>query len=72
MGILIAAGVSVLTQILKQYVQSTWEKLAIVLALSLIGAAIYSTLVAYGYWQSFVGVLITAGAFYTFIIQRFE
>jgi hypothetical protein len=35
-------------------------------------AGVYTVLVAVGYWETVVNVLILAGAFYAFVIQRFE
>jgi hypothetical protein len=40
--------------------------------LSLGAAGLYTALVAAGYWQTVAQVLLTAGAFYAFVIQRFE
>lgn len=72
MEIVVGAAVSLLTQFLKQYSSNTYLTLGIVLILSLIGAGIYTFLVSAGYWQTFANVLVLAGAFYTFIIARFE
>lgn len=38
--------------------------------LSVIGGIAYKTLLAYGMWEAFVGVLVSAGAFYAFIIKN--
>lgn len=41
-----------------------------VVGLSLLGGLAYSVLVHFGYWQSVVGVLTAAGAFYAFVIKN--
>jgi len=72
MEVIIGAVVSCLVQVVKQYWgTSEYWTLGIVVAFSLVAAGIYTYLVAAGYWQAFAQVLITAGAFYTFIIARF-
>jgi hypothetical protein len=35
-------------------------------------AFIYTALSAAGYWQTIASVLMTGGAFYAFVLQRFE
>lgn len=72
MTIIIGAIVSLLVQWLKQWSKNEWTTLLAVLVLSLAGAAIYTLLVNTGYWELFSGILVTAGAFYAFILQRFE
>lgn len=64
--------VSILTQWLKQHASSKFETLAILFAVSLFAAGVYNTLVAFGYWQAVATLLVTAGAFYAFILQHFE
>jgi hypothetical protein len=39
---------------------------------SLIAAGVYTYLVDVNLWSTVYGILVTAGAFYTFVIQRFE
>ncbi len=70
MELLIGAVVSLLVQALKQ--KSEWHALAIVALLSFVAAGLYNALVAAGYWETVLQVLLTAGAFYAFVIQRFE
>lgn len=72
MEILIGAVVSILAQFAKKYGKNEWQTLIMVLVLSLVSASIYTALVAVGYWQTVGMVLMTAGAFYTYVIQRFE
>lgn len=48
------------------------ETLLGLLAISIGAAGLYCALVAVGYWETVGNVLITAGAFYAFVIQRFE
>lgn len=72
MEIIVGALVSVIAQLTKKYVPGEWAKMLLVVVLCLAAAGIYTTLTAFGYWQTFATVLITAGAFYAFIIQRFE
>jgi hypothetical protein len=40
--------------------------------LSLAAAGFYAALVSVGYWETVGNVLIIAGAFYAYVIQRFE
>jgi hypothetical protein len=72
MEILIGATVSVLMQLLKSKVTGEYWRLALLVLLCLAAAAGYVTLVAVGYWETVAGILMTAGAFYAFVIQRFE
>jgi hypothetical protein len=73
MEIIIGAAVSLLVQWFKNYAKlDQWTTLAAVLLLSVSAAAVYSVLVGLNMWQPVYTVLTTAGAFYTFIIQRFE
>lgn len=46
--------------------------LAFVAVLSLIGGGAYKALLAYGMWEAFVGVIVSAGAFYAFIIKNIK
>ena len=72
MEIIIGAAVSLLVQWLKQRTSNEWETLAVLLIVSLAAAAGYTALVATGYWQAVGGIIVTAGAFYSFVLQRFE
>lgn len=44
----------------------------LVMVLALVGGVGYKLLLAYNLWESFLGVLIASGAFYTFIIQNIK
>jgi hypothetical protein len=76
MQVIIGAVVSLLVQWVKQHpffsANNNWYTLALVLFISLLGAAFYQIVWAGGYWDTLVTVLGTAGAVYTFIIARFE
>jgi hypothetical protein len=72
MTIFIGAAVSLLVQWVKQKATSQVETLLILLGISLAAAGIYCALVAVGYWETVAHVLLIAGAFYAFVIQRFE
>lgn len=50
-------------------VSGKWVVL-IVAVVSLVAALIYKTLLFFGYWEAFLGILMTAGAFYAFIIKN--
>ena len=72
MEIFIGAAVSVFVQWVKQKSTSQLETLLILLAVSLGAAGIYAALVAVGYWTTVASILVYAGAFYAFVVQRFE
>jgi tryptophan-rich sensory protein len=72
MEIFIGAAVSVFVQWVKQKSSNQVETLLILLAVSLGAAGIYAALVAVGYWATVASILVYAGAFYAFVIQRFE
>lgn len=73
MEILIGSGVSLLVQYLKtKFGTSEYKTLGVLLFVSLVAALVYTYLVAQGYWQTVAAILLTAGAFYSFIIARFN
>lgn len=72
MEIIIGASVSILVQLIKKYLDSTTEKLIAVVMISLVAGTIYYLLAPSQYWYSFIEILGFAGAFYTYIIRRFE
>lgn len=72
MELLIGAAVSLLIQVLKKWSKNEYITLATLLAVSLTAAGIYTALTAAGYWSVVATVLTTAGAFYAFVLQRFE
>jgi hypothetical protein len=72
MEIIIGAVVSLIVQWAKQKFTSEWQTLGFLLIISMGAAGLYAALVAVGYWQTIASVIMTAGAFYAFILQRFE
>lgn len=65
--------VSGLVQFLKRRLGTNeMQTLTLVGVLSLVGAAIYISLVNAGLWETVYQVIVTAGAFYAFILQRLE
>jgi hypothetical protein len=73
MLIIIGSAVSLLVQWLKeQFGTQEYKTLGVLIVVSLVAAFIYTYLVAAGYWQTVAQVLVVAGAFYTFVIARFQ
>jgi hypothetical protein len=72
MEIIIGTIVSLIVQGLKQKATSQWQTLGVLLVLSIAAAGLYVVFVSVGYWETIANVLIVAGAFYAFVIQRFE
>lgn len=63
-------GVSLLVEFIKtKFNLSTTGNLALVAALSLVGAVAYFFFDKYGLMESVLQILATAGAFYAFIIR---
>lgn len=56
----------------KQFGTSQYTTLAIAAGLAILGAVGFQILSYYELLPSLVQILTTAGAFYTFILQRFE
>ena len=71
MEFILGAFVSLIVQALKKR-GSEWSTLLTLIVICLAASAIYTALVAVGYWETVYQVLLTAGAFYAFVIQRFE
>lgn len=72
MELLLSAGVSLLVQFLKGYLKlGEYATLGCLLIIAFAAAGLYTTFVALGIWETFAGILILAGAFYAFIVQRF-
>lgn len=68
MEVFLGVLVSLLVQGLKKlFGTSGWATLAAVVVLSLGGAVVYEFLVNSSYWDGFVRVFTSAGAFYAFI-----
>lgn len=73
MEIIIGSVVSLFVEWLKSKTNmGEYQTLGAVLGVSIIGAIVYTFLVNVGYWQTVSSILITAGAFYTFVIARFK
>ena len=72
MEIFLGVLVSLVSQVSKKFFGTgEYQTLATVAVLSLASAGIYTLLASNGYWESVQQVLMTAGAFYTFIVARF-
>jgi hypothetical protein len=72
MEIIIAAAVSLFVQWLKSSAKlGEYQTLGLVILVSFFVAAVYTYLVNTGLWDAFAGILVMAGAIYTFIISRF-
>jgi multisubunit Na+/H+ antiporter MnhE subunit len=73
MEIILGSAVSLIVQFVKnKFGTSEYVTIGAALALSVVAAVVYTGLVAANLWESVLQVILTAGAFYTFIIQRFE
>lgn len=73
MELVVGSLVSLLVQWLKvQFGTEEWKTLGILAILSLVAAGGYTYLVAVGYWETVFSVIVSAGAFYTFVIARFK
>lgn len=62
---------------LVQWLKNRWAlgeyaTLGLVIGISFVGALGYTALQWFGFWEAFVGILVTAGAIYTFIFARLE
>lgn len=69
----IGIGVSILIQWLKNSYGTSGMKTVFILFLVSLAAAVGYTYLSYlGVWESVAKILMTAGAFYSFVIQRFE
>jgi len=51
---------------------SRFRTTAFLVLLALVGAGLFQIISALGYWEIVWGVLVTAGAFYAFIIKNVE
>jgi hypothetical protein len=73
MELLTGAIVSIVVQIVKKYFgTSEYMTLGVLAVLTIVAAGAYTYLTAAGYWQTALQILITAGAFYTIVIARFN
>lgn len=71
MELIIGAFVSLIVQAVKGKAGGEYSTLAVLAVLSLGAAGLYTALVSVGYWDTVYQVLLTAGAFYAFVIERF-
>lgn len=70
---ILGAGVALFVQWTKKVLgTSEYVTLGMALGLSLSAAITYTLLVNADMWETVKSVLLTAGAFYTFVIARFE
>lgn len=71
--LIIGVAVSMLVQWLKnKYGTDSNKTLIIVLGLSIITGSVYYFIKDTNYYQTILSILAMAGAFYTYILQRFE
>lgn len=72
MELIIGAAVSLFIQWLKTRAETTeYMTLFILVLASVFASALYTLLVYTELWPTVYQVLVTAGAFYAFVIQRF-
>ena len=72
MELFLGVVVSLVSQYSKKlFGTGEYQTLATVALLAFVGSGVYTWLSHAGYWGSFQQILITAGAFYAFIISRF-
>lgn len=70
---ILGIAVSLLVQWLKSaFPTSGWKTIGVLIGVSIVASLIYTYLVHVGLWGSVAQILTTAGAFYAFVIQRFE
>ena len=73
MILIISTVVSLFIEYLKSKTElGGFKTLAILLLVSIIAAEFYTLLVDAGLWDTVAQVLVTAGAFYAFIIRSFN
>jgi len=73
MEIIIGTLVSLLVEAIKsKFGTSGWTTRAILLGMAILGATAYTFLAKTGYWEVIAKVLVTAGAFYAFVIRAFK
>ena len=73
MEIIVSAAASFIVQYIKmKFKTSEYQTLGALAVTSLVVAALYTTIVAAGYWETVANVLVSASAIYTLLIARFE
>jgi uncharacterized membrane-anchored protein YitT (DUF2179 family) len=71
--LIIGVAVSMLVQWLKtKYGTDSNKTLLVVLGLSIVTGTVYYFIKDTNYYQTILSILAMAGAFYTYILQRFE
>lgn len=72
MEIILGVVISGLVQWLKsKFKTGEYLTLLILAGIALLGAGLYTWLSSAGYWEVVYNLLVTAGAFYAFILKRF-
>jgi len=65
--------VSIIIQLVKTKLKlNAGGVMLFVVIFSLIGGAVYKALLTYGLWESFLSIIVSAGAFYSFIIKNIK
>lgn len=73
MEIFLGAAVSLIVQFLKKkFGSKTTETMLFVLIMSICAASFYVLLVDTSIWPTIVQIFVAAGAFYAFVIKRFD
>lgn len=73
MELILGAGASLLVEWAKAKLGTEgWRTMALLLIVTLVLASGYTYLVSAGYWTTVAEILITAGAFYAFIISNIK
>jgi len=70
---IVGAVVSLVIQGIKNLAKTNeYTTLGLVVIVSLIGGAVYHYIKPTPFWTDFYQIVVTAGAVYTYLIQRFE
>ncbi len=71
---IVGVVVSLLVQWLKQQFgpENEWKSLLVLALVCLIASAFSQILISFGYWEAFVGILMTASTFYALVLARFR
>ena len=73
MEIILGIGISGLIQWLKnKYKTNEYMTLLVLAGVAILGSLLYTGLSSTGYWDALYQILVTAGAFYAYILKRFE
>jgi len=72
MELVIGSAVSLFIQWLKTSAKlGEYQTLGVLLLVAVFAAAVYTYFERVGLWESTAAILLTAGAFYSFVISRF-